>query len=303
MQIVKGPEKTDWAANSDGIPWWVKAAPFGAAILGWAGGWMAPDFFVPDWSNGNGDLRALGSAMAAVAAALLPGWAAKRSNRESHPNERLDQAVSGFKEAALCLAEFSSSDADNEQAEAVRQELSDVLARAVSFGGRKARLVVYFLERTESESSDAAAEGLNATESTYKRFFQYDCHSGRPDVPAHRIYSSGTGFGEFFCNQMLEREQVVIQNVNNPPREAKISTAEGAKYGSFIVTPVEGPDGEVRGAVSIDYPGRSRFDSFDCSVAWDIAKLFQDTFEATIKSAAVTSQESDEVLDQLEPEN
>ena len=47
----------------------------------------------------------------------------------------------------------------------------------------------------------------------------------------------------------------------------------------------------MRGAISVDYPGRSRFDSFDCEVAWHIARLFRDALKATAESAEVTADE------------
>ncbi|MGX1738559.1 hypothetical protein ACWIB8_05220 [Corynebacterium flavescens] len=296
--IAEEARVSDLAANSDGNPVWTKFVPAAAALFGWFSGWIMPDLFSSGWSEGHGDVKAGLSAISAIAGALLPGWVSGRFSVDRFMGERLDNAVDGFKDAAMLLANFSSKDASSDEAERFRKDLANVLSRAVSFGGRKARIVVYFLERGEDEFRDADSETeVGASGST--RYFVYDCYGGRDDSPKHREYSNDSDEGKFFCTSMLGRKQIVVKNTKKPPRGAKISSSISDKYGSFILTPVEASDGEVRAAISIDFPGKSRFDSFDCSVAWKIVKLFQDTFESTIKSAGVSTDEVENTIDQI----
>ena len=294
-----GPKQTDRAANSDGNPRFYKVVAGFGVILGSVGGWFAPNISEPGWEDGRGDLWALVAVFATVAGVWLSAWFTQRAETGKYARERMENAVDGFKEAAIHLKDYSSEDADVKQSQEIRSKLAKVLGSAVSYGNRQARIVVYLLERTESEDDASSPEVPGGGSSPGKRFFIQDCFGGRPDPPVSSRYAYDTEYGEFFCDQMIRGEQVIIKNVNFPPPEAPLSVSESARYGSFILTPVKDVSGVVRGAVSIDYPGKSRFDSFDCSVAWRIALLFQDTFAATIRSANVSQFEVDEAFSRI----
>lgn len=289
--LPKG-ESDDKAANSNGQRWWEAAiAPLGA-ILAALGGGLLPNVFADSWSEGSGDVKFAGALLLIVLGAFLPLFASWFLKSRRNPDLRLDGAVQGFKEAAVLLAEFNPRTAGAREVAQLQQELANKLAQAISVNDRRARIVVYLAERRDNEFDDAdSTADINHTKS---RYFSLQCFGGRPDSPTHDKFvpeESGNGPGAFFCRRVLSKKQTIVQNISRSPRSAIVSNERSNKYGSFILTPVTGADYSVRGAISIDYPGRSRFDSFDCEVAWHIARLFRDALKATAKSAEVTADE------------
>lgn len=291
VSFPKG-ESDDKAANSNGQWWWEPGiAPLGS-ILAALGGGLLPNVFADSWSEGSGDVKVAGALLLIALGAFLPPVASWLLKSRRNPGLRLDGAVQGFKEAAVLLAEFNPRTAGAREVDQLQQDLADKLAQAISVNGRRARIVVYLAERRDNEFDDA--DSTADIDHTKSRYFSLQCFGGRPDSPTHDKFvpeEPGNGPGTFFCRRVLSKQQTIVQNISRPPRNAIVSNERSNKYGSFILTPVIGADSAVRGAISIDYPRRSRFDSFDCEVAWHIARLFRDALKATAKSAEVTADE------------
>lgn len=266
--------------------------------LAFVGGWIAPQF-QPGWTNGHGDLR-LAVAVILTFLAAIAGYFSTTFRADKYVEERLEKATKGLFDAGLILNDFSSTDASDLESKQVRQELANTLARAVSYGGRQARVVVFFTERGEDVVSDG--DGSETGFMHKNRFFMLDCHGGRADHPVTSTWDKTTEAGTFFCEQMISGQQTVVMNVKRPPQEAKLSVSESSQYGSFILTPIRDSNHFVRGAISIDYPGKSNFDSFDTKVAWMVANLFRDTFAASVKSAKEIRVERNDLLEKLEEE-
>lgn len=285
-------ESDDKAVNSSGRRWWVSwLAPLGAIFAAFGGG-LLPNFLADQWHAGAGDLKLLGAIMLILIGAGLPTVASRLLESRRNPSLRLEQAVEGFKEAAVLLAKFDPKTAGVGEVTQLQKDLADRLARAITVNARGARVVVYLAERRDNQPGDA--EGTVDSMHTKSRFFSVQCFGGRPDEPTHDKYvpeEGQEGPGSFFCRRVLMKQQTIIQNIKRPPRDAMVAETRSNKYGSFILTPVVGADKSVRGAISVDYPGKSRFDSFDCAVAWHIARLFRDALDATVKSAYVTADE------------
>lgn len=285
-------ESDDKAVNSTGQRWWEAwIAPLGAMSAA-LGGSLLPNVLADNWHEGSGDLKLVAAGLIIFLGASLPPFSSWIMKSRRNPNLRLDGAVKGFKEAAVLLAEFNPKTAGAPEVTQLQKDLADKLAQAITMNGRSARVVVYLAERRDNRADDADTRAN--TDHTRSRFFSLQCFGGRPDEPTHDKYvpeRSEEGPGSFFCRRVLSKQQTIIQNINRPPRDAIVSETRSNKYGSFILTPVVGADRSVRGAISIDYPGASRFDSFDCDVAWHIARLFRDALDATVESANVTADE------------
>ena len=285
-------ESNDKAVNSSGLRWWESwLAPIGA-VLAAIGGGLLPNFLAENWYGGSGDLRLAASLVLIILGAILAPVGASLLKSRRKPSQRLADAVKGFKEAAVLLAEFNPKTAGAAAVRQLQQDLADKFSQAITVNGRSARVVVYLAERRDNSADDA--ETTANVDHTRSRFFSLQCFGGRSDEPTHDKYvpeDNKEGPGAFFCRRMLNKQQTIIQNINRPPRDAIVSDIRSNKYGSFILTPVVGADRSVRGAISIDYPGPSRFDAFDCAVAWDIARLFRDALDATVESASVTADE------------
>lgn len=272
-------------------PWWHRPLNYLGVVLGGASGW-----FVPEFGAGKTTVAILLNAGTAVLCAVLgmvlTEAASHRKKTSADDPDLLKSVVKSFTEAATCLAAFNPETAGADDAKAIRKRLVEILAHALTTGSRQARVVVYFVERVENPVADAADEQTPELSASIKnRYFAFDCAGGRPDRPRHREYTAASAHGRFFCQRTLGRQQTIIQDVHRPPRDACIEVPPEAVYGSFIATPIEGPRDDVRGAVTIDFPGTSRFDTFDQAVAWHIAGLFRETFLATTTSATVTSDE------------
>lgn len=277
-------------------PWWHRPLNYLGVALGGASGWFVPEFGAAK-TTGDILLNAGAAVLCAVLGVVLTEAASHRKKTSADDPELLKNVVKSFTGAATCLASFNPEIAGAEDAKEIRKRLVEILAHALDSGSRQARVVVYFVERVENPVADAADKRTpELPASVRNRYFAFDCAGGRPDRPRHREYTADSDHGRFFCHRTLGRQQTIIQDVHRPPRDACIEVPPEAIYGSFIATPIEGPGDDVQGAVTIDFPGTSRFDTFDQAVAWHIAGLFRETFLATTTSATVTPDEAQTAL-------
>lgn len=235
--------------------------------------------FIPDAIKGDGwPLRILVFA-ALLMFAALPYIYEKFGKDSARTYDDLKTFTGTMPRIIRPLNDYIVSDMTIESAERMRKSLA---AQSASALGNGARVCVYkFIQKEE----DGEEEGA----------FVLDQVEGRPGDP-RRMFDHSTVEGTQFVQEVLKGKEVVVSDINKPPRNMRaINPNPLNDYGSFVLIPVlgiskkKGDERKVKGVLSIDFPEKKTFYFHHRYMLLCIAHMFEVGFQSVKRGGEETN--------------